>query len=43
MPKISNIDNEGIITINFPIKIKVVSETLFGQVESDLKFTIDQT
>ncbi len=43
MPKISNIDNEGMITVKFPINIKTVNETLFAKVASDLNISLNQT
>ncbi len=43
MPNITIIDNEGIMTVKFPISIKTVNETLFPKVASDLNLFLSQT
>jgi hypothetical protein len=42
MPRISNIDDSGIVTVIFPISIKIINETLFADMESEMLIELHQ-
>ena len=42
MPRISSIDDLGIITVIFPISISILNETFFSEMESEMRIELHQ-